>query len=163
MSFERALTIKEAIDHIHRKRYLLPAIQREFIWDAEQMEKLFDSLMRDYPIGSFLFWQIEKENIGKFQFYEFVRNYHERDHKHNPKAAVSGDEAITAILDGQQRLTALYIGLKGTYQFKLPRKRWESDDAFPKRELCMNLLSPSDEFGIVLRPRMSDPENPAVV
>lgn len=72
MSFERPVTIKEAIENIHRKKYLLPAIQREFVWSAEQIEVLFDSLMRNYPIGSFLFWSVERDNLTNYQFYEFV-------------------------------------------------------------------------------------------
>lgn len=146
MSFERPITIKEAIDNIHRKKYLLPAIQRELVWETPQIELLFDSLMRGYPIGSFLFWNVEKDNLRNYQSYEFVRNYHERDNKHNPKANVLGETNITSILDGQQRLTALYIGLKGSYAYKLPRKRWDNDSAFPKRQLCLNLLSPSSDY-----------------
>lgn len=145
MAFVEPITIKDAIENIHRKKYLLPAIQREFVWDTYQIERLFDSLMRDYPISSFLFWQVEKKDIGKYQFYEFVREYHERDNRHNPKANVSGEEGIIAILDGQQRLTSLYIGLKGSYAYKLPRKRWDNDAAFPKRKLYLNLLSPSKD------------------
>lgn len=149
MAFVEPITIKEAIDNVHKKNYLLPAIQREFVWDTDQIERLFDSLMRDYPINSFLFWEVEKQNIGKYQFYEFVREYHERDNTHNPKADISGGGGITAILDGQQRLTSLYIGLKGTYAYKLPRKRWDNDSAFPKRKLCLNLLSPSENGDFV--------------
>jgi uncharacterized protein with ParB-like and HNH nuclease domain len=141
MAFVEPITIKEAIDNVHKKNYLLPAIQREFVWRTDQIERLFDSLMRDYPISSFLFWEVEKQNISNFQFYEFVREYHERDNTHNPKADISGENGITAMLDGQQRLTSLYIGLKGTYAYKLPRKRWDNDSAFPKRKLCLNLLS----------------------
>lgn len=144
MAFVEPITIKEAMQAIHRKSYLLPAIQREFVWSTEQICRLFDSLMRDYPINSFLFWEVDKSNISKYQFYEFVRDYHERDNRHNPKADISGETSITAILDGQQRLTSLYIGLKGTYAFRLPRKRWDNDAAFPKRKLCLNLMSPSD-------------------
>ncbi len=144
MAFVEPITIRDAIENIHRKKYVLPAIQREFVWDTYQIERLFDSVMRDYPISSFLFWQVEKEDIGKYQFYEFVREYHERDNRHNPKANVSGEEGIIAILDGQQRLTSLYIGLKGSYAYKLPRKRWDNDAAFPKRKLYLNLLSPSE-------------------
>ncbi len=143
MAFVEPITIKEAIDSVHKNRYLLPAIQREFVWDTYQIERLFDSLMRDYPISSFLFWEVEKANINNYQFYEFVRNYHERDNTHNPKANLDGESAITAILDGQQRLTSLYIGLKGTYAYKQPRKRWDNDSAFPKRKLCLNLIAPS--------------------
>jgi hypothetical protein len=101
--------------------------------------------MRDYPIGSFLFWKLEKERIKDFQFYEFIANYHERDNRHNPKSNVVGEENIVAILDGQQRLGALYIGLKGTYANKLPGRRWESDDAFPVRKLYINLIDNSEE------------------
>jgi len=144
MSFERPITIKEAVNSIHKKRYLLPAIQREFVWEEDQIIKLLDSLMRGYPIGSFLFWQVEKENSKKFQFYEFIRNYHENDLRHNPKADISGEEGVTAILDGQQRLTALYIGLKGSVAFKLPRKRWNNPDAYPEKVLAVDLLAPPE-------------------
>lgn len=140
MAFVEPITIKDAIDRIHRKSYLLPAIQREFVWYPEQIETLFDSLMRDYPISSFLFWEVERGNVDKYQFYEFVRDYHERDNVHNPKANLSGDTGIIAILDGQQRLTSLYIGLKGSYAWKMPRKRWDNDSAFPKRHLYLNLF-----------------------
>src|SRR4051794_2407738 len=84
MSFERPITIKEAIDNIQKKIFLLPAIQREFVWSSYQIELLFDSLMRGYPVGSFLFWKIDKDSLSQFQFYEFIRNYHERDETHNP-------------------------------------------------------------------------------
>lgn len=145
MSFVEPTTIKEAIENIHKKMYLLPAIQREFVWKPEQIEKLFDSLMRDYPISTFLFWEVDRSKAENYQFYEFVRDYHERDNKHNPKANVNGDSSIVAILDGQQRLTSLYIGLKGSYAYKLPRKRWDNDDAFPKRRLCVNIASGSED------------------
>lgn len=145
MAFVEPISIKAAIDGVHKKQYLLPAIQREFVWNTYQIERLFDSLMRDYPISSFLFWEVEKNNIHKYQFYEFVREYHERDNTHNPKANLDGESGITAILDGQQRLTSLYIGLKGTYAYKLPRKRWDNDSAFPKRKLCLNLIAPSED------------------
>jgi len=138
----------EAIENIHGKKYLLPAIQREFVWDTEQTERLFDSLMRNYPISSFLFWKVNKQKVKDYQFYEFIRDYHEKYKKHNPKADVKGDEEITAILDGQQRLTALYIGLKGTYAYKLPRKFWDNDQAFPERKLYLNLLKKSDNIDL---------------
>lgn len=145
MAFERPITVKEAVENIDQKRYLLPAIQREVVWGVDQIERLFDSLMRDYPIGSFLFWHVERKNAGNFQFYEFVREYHERDHSHNPKANVSGKDDVTGILDGQQRLTSLYLGLKGSYAYKELRKRWDNPHAFPKRRLYLNLLTPASK------------------
>lgn len=147
--FQAPITINEAINNIHRKKYLFPSIQRELVWSTEQIEKLFDSLLRGYPIGSFLFWHVEKGISKKYQFYEFMRNYHERDSKHNERANISGEEDITAILDGQQRLTSLYIGLKGTYANKLPRKRWDNPFAYPIRELYLNLLRRADDDDLV--------------
>lgn len=145
MAFQVPITVKEAISKIHSKTYLLPAIQREVVWDTAQIERLFDSLMRDYPIGSFLFWMVKRKQTGKYQFYEFVRDYHERDHSHNAKANVTGEEDVTGILDGQQRLTALYVGLRGSFAFKEPRKRWDNAQAFPKRHLYLNLRGKSKD------------------
>ena len=71
MAYETPITIKEAIDNIIKRHYVLPSIQREFVWDTGQIEMLFDSLMRDYPIGTFLFWKVDKAKIKDFQFYEF--------------------------------------------------------------------------------------------
>lgn len=51
------------------------------------------------------------------------------------------------MLDGQQRLTALNIGLKGWFASKMPYLRWNSDYAFPQRRLYLNLLNPPDENG----------------
>lgn len=141
MSFQTAKKIKDVIDDIQKHKYFLPAIQREFIWKPEQIERLFDSLMQGYPISSFLFWQVEKENLNQFKFYHFIQNFHEKEQRHNEPADLSHHtEAITAVLDGQQRLTSLYIGLTGSYSYKTPYMRWDNPNAFPKRILCLNLL-----------------------
>jgi uncharacterized protein DUF262 len=150
MSFQTPITVKEAVDNVYSKKYLLPAIQRELVWTPYQIELLFDSLMRDYPVGSFLFWHVDKRRAHDYQFYEFIRDYHERDSSHNPKANVSGEDDITAILDGQQRLTSLYIGLRGSYSYKEARKRWDNNAAFPKRRLYLNLLKKCSEDDVDL-------------
>jgi uncharacterized protein with ParB-like and HNH nuclease domain len=67
MAFVKPISIKEAIDSVHKKKYILPVIQREFVWGTYQIERLFDSLMRDDPISSFLSWEVEKENIKNYQ------------------------------------------------------------------------------------------------
>ena len=123
MAYQTALTIESVIKDIDSKKYLLPSIQREFVWSTKQIEKLFDSLMMDYPINAFLFWKVPKEKAKEFSFYEFLRDYHQRTGRHNPKANISGSDDIIAILDGQQRMTSLYIGLKGSYAYKLSYKR----------------------------------------
>ncbi len=146
MAFQTPLTVNEVITDIHAKKYLLPSIQREFVWSQEQIKTLFDSLMRDYPINAFLFWKVPKDKAADFKFYEFLRDYHKKDNRHNPKANISGSDDVMAVLDGQQRLTSLYIALKGTYADKLPYKRWDNPQAYPKKKLYLDLLSkPKDE------------------
>ena len=146
MGFRDPITISKAIENIQSNQYVLPAIQREFVWSARQIEQLFDSLMQGYPIGSFLFWEVKADNLNEYQFYRFMDRYHQRDCRHNEKVSLIGPHNVTAVLDGQQRLTALSIGLKGTYASKLPYYRWDNDWAFPPRRLHLNLISPSDDI-----------------
>lgn len=148
MAYETPITIKKAIENIRKRYYVLPSIQREFVWETEQIERLFDSLMRDYPISTFLFWKVDKNKIKDFQFYEFLKNYHEKDSKHNHKADLGNEEDVIAILDGQQRMTSMYIALTGTYASKIPYYRWDSPHAFPKKKLYLNLLSKSEELEV---------------
>lgn len=137
-------TIADALDRIQRTNYVLPAIQREFVWKPEQIERLFDSLMQGYPFGTFLFWRIEPSTSSKFKFYDFVLNYHQKDAPHCPELPVLHQQPVTAVLDGQQRLTALNIGLRGSMAMKLPYRWWNSPDAFPKKILRLNLLASLD-------------------
>ena len=140
MAFQTPITIRQAIGRIQTKEYVLPAIQREFVWPTRRIEWLFDSLMRDYPIGSFLFWKVQSENIERYKFYDFMLNYHQKDNRHCRETGVMTQDTVTAVLDGQQRLTALNIALQGTYAYKLPRLWWNNPDAFPIRHLCLNLF-----------------------
>jgi hypothetical protein len=141
MGMQMPITIARVIESIQAADYILPSIQREFVWSINQIEKLFDSLMRGYPIGSFLFWQIKPETIKNFQFYRFMDKYHEKECTHNEPIELVGGKSRTAILDGQQRLTALSIGVKGWYAEKLPYYRWSNPKAYPKKQLYLNLLT----------------------
>jgi len=151
-------TIAEALQRIQSKTYVLPAIQREFVWGAEQIEKLFDSLMQGYPFGTFLFWQVDKATSNKFKFYDFVLNYHQRDAAHCPELGKMPPQSVTAVLDGQQRLTALNIGLRGSMAVKQPNRWWNNPDAFPVKTLRLNLLAPHvpDEDGVIYRFKFLD-------
>lgn len=133
------LTVDEALAEIEARHYLLPAIQREFVWTQDQVSALFDSVLRDYPIGSFLFWQVDQAWRRDYQFYEFIRDFHQRDNAHNRPAPEDG-AGIVAILDGQQRLTALYIGLMGSFAARQKGKWWNNPGAFPKKRLHLDLL-----------------------
>ena len=144
MAFQTPITIAKALERIRKNDYVLPAIQREFVWRSRQITTLFDSLMRGYPIGTFLFWKVNANRCGDFKFYEFLNDYHERDRRHNSPIDVTGSGGVTAILDGQQRFTALNIGLRGSYAWKIKYGRWNADHAFPKRRLYLNLLRPAE-------------------
>lgn len=144
MAYQPA-NIREVIDKIHKRDYVLPAIQREFVWSTNQIEKLFDSLMQGYPIGAFLFWEVPEGQHSDYTFYEFLNNYHEHDSRHNKKIDLKGASDITAVLDGQQRLTSLYIGLKGSYAYRTAHKRRENPEAYPVRKLYLDLLSFDEE------------------
>lgn len=138
-------SIKAVVEGIRQNKFLLPAIQREFVWKEEQILNFFDSLMRGYPFGTLLFWRIEPEHVDDYRFYAFMTDYHERDLCRCEFAKNPPLQGFTAVLDGQQRLTALNIGFEGTYCTKRRYGRWDNDAAFETRRLYLNLLSEPDE------------------
>ncbi len=157
-------TIKEVVDELN-VRYFLPDIQREYVWlkkaDEKKIEQLFDSILRGYPIGSFLFWKLQKEDIAKsdeqdsdklnFQLYQFITNYNERK-PHNEKIRIEQikRDDLYIVLDGQQRLTSLYIGLKGTRTLKKKNAKINNPNAYEEKRLYLNLKH---------QPNMDNPED----
>jgi len=148
MSYE-STTIAKVINRLNRN-YFLPAIQRPFVWKPEQLIRLFDSLMKGYPISSFLFWELKPENKSQWEIYKFVENFKYGD-IHNEIAETNGLD-VTLVLDGQQRLTSLMLGLRGSYTIKAKGKRWNNPDAWSKHHLYLDLLKDpnveDDETGI---------------
>jgi uncharacterized protein with ParB-like and HNH nuclease domain len=149
MSFQTPVSVRDILAGIHHKEYLLPAIQREFVWDGDQVRRLVDSLMRGYPIGSFLVWKVEAATAAGYTFYDFLTNYHERDHPYATKAVVPEGHAILAILDGQQRLTALNIAVYGSMAVKKKYAFWTNSGAFPAKQLYLNLVRAPDPEDLV--------------
>ncbi|MEX2493122.1 MAG: DUF262 domain-containing protein, partial [Nitrospirales bacterium] len=141
MSFQPPMTILQAIRNIDGNLYLLPSIQREFTWWEDQIRWLFDSLMQNYPINSLLLWRVEGDTKSKFKFYEILREYVEFHRTHNREFPTAGCPDFYGILDGQQRLSSLYIGLKGSFAWRKPYSRWGmlNDDNFPPRKLFLKL------------------------
>lgn len=140
------LRISDVMKDLEKNLYLLPAIQREFVWKPEKICALFDSLMLGYPIGTFLFWTIRPEHVEDYNFYAFMHSYHERDNYRCQQLKNPPEHGFQAVLDGQQRMTALYIGLRGTYAAKKPYGRWENDDSFPEMQLHIDLLHEPEIF-----------------
>jgi hypothetical protein len=146
MSFQTPRSIEEMLMAIHKHEYLMPAIQREFVWGTDQIIRLVDSLMRGYPVGSFLLWQVEPATAQSYTFYEFLTHFHERDNPYADKSTVPAGAGTTAVLDGQQRLTSLNIALYGSFAEKRKYAWWNSPDAFPVKRLYLNLVDdPADE------------------
>ena len=131
-------TIDEVVSDYINCNTFLPAIQREFIWNTSDIEKLFDSIMCDFPIGTLLFWKIRNEAKEDWVSYKFISDF-DKDDPHNETTDFRGNSKdINLVLDGQQRLTALYIGLKGSYSFSYYKKR--------HTKLYLNILKPIVEF-----------------
>jgi hypothetical protein len=146
MSFQTPRSVEEMLTAIHKHEYLMPAIQREFVWGTDQIVRLLDSLMRGYPVGSFLLWDVKPETAQSYAFYEFLTHFHERDNPYAAKGTVPAGAGTTAVLDGQQRLTSLNIALYGSFAEKKKYAWWNSPDAFPVRRLYLNLVAdPGDE------------------
>jgi uncharacterized protein with ParB-like and HNH nuclease domain len=144
---DSAITIKKAIDNIDSGDFLLPAIQRRFVWNTRQIEMLFDSIMQDYPINTFMFWEVtDKEIKNKFRFYSFLKKYVEYKGGNNEEVNTKGYKDFKAIIDGQQRLNSLYIGLKGSYAYKnyiYRKKKYREDEInYPSRNLYLDILNP---------------------
>jgi hypothetical protein len=114
MVIGKPMTVMQAVDHVAADRLLLPGIQRNFVWRARQIAALFDSLLRGYPIGTLLLWKTRPMEHPQLRFRRLVTDYQgpgtTPKTTNPPKAA-----PIFAVLDGQQRLTALNVGLRGTY------------------------------------------------
>lgn len=148
MSYE-STTIAKIINKLNRN-YFLPAIQRPFVWKPEQLIRLFDSLMKGYPISSFLFWDLKPESKQQWEIYKFVENFRYGD-THNEIAETDGFD-VTLVLDGQQRLTSLMLGLRGSYTVKAKNKRINNPDAWTRQHLYLDLLKDpnldDDEAGI---------------
>lgn len=106
-----------AVKKMETGQFLLPGIQRSFVWKPDQICNLFDSIVRGYPIGSILLWRVSptgKRNLGFRRFEQHV----EPGFLQSKMASTPPGGSVTAVLDGQQRLTALLVGLTGTYQLR---------------------------------------------
>lgn len=133
-------TIGAVVDDVNRV-YLLPAIQRPYVWSTAQVIALFDSLLKGYPISSFMFWAVDEETKSEIRCYKFIENYRQ-DIMNEPTSAVG--RAAILVLDGQQRMTSLLIGLRGTFSEKAKGARIANAAAWSAKTLFLDLLRDPD-------------------
>lgn len=116
---DNSITIYEALEHIKSGRYVMPAFQRQYVWSMEQIEKLWDSILLDYPIATFLFWHVDDDNVSwDTYFCNFLSSVtfdsrKQADSVNYELSSIDVKLTDTAVLDGQQRLTSLYLSLFG--------------------------------------------------
>lgn len=114
------ISIYEALKNIEEGKYVMPAFQRQYVWNMGQIEKLWDSILLDYPIATFLFWHIDDSNTSwDTYFCNFLKaitfdSKKQADNINYELSCINTNISDTAILDGQQRLTSLYLSLYGT-------------------------------------------------
>lgn len=146
----RSITIAATLNEINRQLYI-PGIQRPYVWDPDQITRLFDSLMQRYPISTLLYWELQPENRADWEIYNFVRDFRQGD-IHNDHAELEDNKPITLVLDGQQRLTSLLIGLTGSYTRKLKHQRKIKDTSWITELLYIDLAhirQESDDDAVV--------------
>lgn len=116
---EGNITIYEALQNIQSGKYVMPAFQRQFVWSMDQIEKLWDSILLDYPISTFLFWHIDDDNVTwDTYFCTFLSKVtfdsrKQADSTNFELSTIKVQTTDTAILDGQQRLTSFLLSLFG--------------------------------------------------
>ena len=126
------MKISELLDSIEQRDLVLPEFQREYVWTRDQAKQLLDSLKRDFPVGSLLFWKTDKPPELK-----------------NVDVLPDRLGNVSVILDGQQRLTALCLLLRG----KVPPFYKEVDPTKDPRDLYYNLDSGDLQYYSQLRMR----------
>ncbi len=106
------MNIVSILNQIDSSEIVLPAIQRDFVWREDKIEKLMDSIMRGYPIGIVLMW----ETFNDIQYRKFETAY-----KPGNRPSFfdnTSNSKLRVVLDGQQRLQSLYLALYGHYDNK---------------------------------------------
>ena len=154
---ENSITIYEAMKNIESGKYVMPAFQRQYVWSMEQIEKLWDSILQGYPISTFLFWHIDESNVtGDTYFCDFMHDVRfdstkRADDVNYELRAVNLSVSDTAVLDGQQRLTSLFISLLGTANIRPKNQRRTNSTSIITKlliELNENKIDTQDEYNV---------------
>ncbi|MEE3152758.1 MAG: DUF262 domain-containing protein, partial [Candidatus Neomarinimicrobiota bacterium] len=112
------MKINQILIKIDEKQLFVPAFQREYVWRRADAKNLISSLIKDYPTGTMLTWETNHPPEIK------------GDHKYDPKQG-----SVKLILDGQQRITTLYILMTG----RIPPYYKKDDITHNIKSLCVNI------------------------
>jgi len=130
-------TITECIKKVNDSLFL-PDIQRPYVWAEDDIYLLFDSICRDYPINTVLFWLLEKNTLEKDKYIKRIKFINYRFEDNTPDTGPLSRDTYYLAIDGQQRITSFYLTLRGTYQVKTKKGNFNAD-------LYFNLLSGIEE------------------
>lgn len=108
-------SIRSVLDDIKANQFILPALQREFVWKRRDIENLFDSLLQGFPINTMMFWTVNDIKKESMEFYQFLDPDFKESQSLNKLYPVRDNERKTIVIDGQQRLTSLYVAIYGSY------------------------------------------------
>ncbi len=91
----------DLISEIQKGQIKVPKFQRNFVWSLDKTAKLLDSILKGYPIGTFILWETNErlndiKNIGNLELPD-----------------IPDDIKVQYVLDGQQRITSLYAAFLG--------------------------------------------------
>ena len=151
---DSSITIYEALQNIKSGKYVMPAFQRQYVWNMEQIEKLWDSILLDYPIATFLFWHIDDDNVSwDTYFCNFLSDVtfdsrKQADSVNYELTGINVSITDTAVLDGQQRLTSLYLSLLGDAYIRQKHARKKNNGGLVTKlliELNKNKLDVDEE------------------
>lgn len=129
---ENSITIYDAMQNIKDGKYVMPAFQRQYVWSMEQIEKLWDSILLDYPIATFLFWHVDDDNVTwdtyfcTFMSSVTFNSRKQADSVNYELSSIDVKTTDTAVLDGQQRLTSLFLSLFGAAYIRQKHARRSS-------------------------------------
>ena len=138
------MSVMDALKYVKNRNMLLPDIQREYVWTYQEIEKLFESIVDEYPVGSCIMWKTSRKNLNeeKPNLFFFLRNYEQGKTKNEKAPEVFSDETdYYIVLDGQQRITSLNIALYGSFTSYKGGKghAWNNPKSWTKKELYYNL------------------------
>ncbi|MFN8258146.1 MAG: DUF262 domain-containing protein [Bacteroidales bacterium] len=108
------ITLKDVIKEISSGRIVLPVIQRELVWEQDKIIALFETVLKGESFGGIMTVIDPAKREPLFEFRKFISHFQHGqliESKKIPKL----EEETTYIIDGQQRLSAFYIGIKGEY------------------------------------------------